>query len=330
MISWLSHANRLSDWSQVHVSVAGIGATGFSVADALLDCGARVTILDRAETPHTVDRATLMEVLGAEVRLGPEADAHLPDCDLVVASPGWLPTSPIFLQAQARSIPIWSDVELAWRLQKPDRIVEWLGVTGWKGKTTTARILESILTAAGLTVSVVGASGRPVLETILDQVAYDCLIVTFSNRQLHWANSLSLHSAVVLDLGPEQYDEDEARIYDQVTHSCVYNVDDPRTEKMVEEADVVEGARAIGFTLGIPGVSMLGVVDECLVDRAFIPQRRDSALELGTLSDLPNSNPSMVADALAAASLARSFGVAAMTVRDGLRAYRDDKEQEES
>ena len=60
---------------------------------------------------------------------------------------------------------------------------------------------------------------------------------------------------------------------------------------MVEQAEVIEGARAIGFTLGTPGLSMLGVVDDLLVDRAFIPQRRDSALELAKVSDVPGAAP---------------------------------------
>jgi len=87
----------------------------------------------------------------------------------------------------------------------------------------------------------------------------------------------------------------------------------------VEEAEVVEGARAIGFTLGTPGLSMVGVVDDLLVDRAFIEQRRDSALELAKISDITPAAPHNVANALAAAALARSYGVPAIAVRDGLR-----------
>ena len=91
---------------------------------------------------------------------------------------------------------------------------------------------------------------------------------------------------------------------------------------MVEEAEVVEGARAIGFTLGTPGLSMLGVVDDLLVDRAFIEQRRDSALELAKIADIHPAAPHNVANALAAAALARSYGVPATAVRDGLRNVR--------
>ena len=337
VISWLGQANRLSDWSQIHVVVAGIGVSGFSAADALLQYGARVTVLDETTSQSAADKGKLLEILGAEVRLGSGSTSTLPECDLVIASPGWPPRAPLFREAQARKIPIWGDVELAWRLQQPDRVVPWLGITGTNGKTTTVTMLESILSTAGLTASAVGNVGRPILETILDEVTYDCLAVELSSFQLHWMNSVSLHSAVVLNLDPDHlqwyesssatldpfdaYAADKARIYHQVTHSCLYNVDDPRTEQMVVDADVVEGARAIGFTLGIPQISMLGVVDDALVDRAFIPQRRDSALELISVSDLPSSAPHMVANALAAAGLARSFGVEARAVRDGLRAY---------
>ena len=81
---------------------------------------------------------------------------------------------------------------------------------------------------------------------------------------------------------------------------------------MVEEADVVEGCRAVGFTLGMPAVGMLGVVDDLLVDRAFIAERQTRAAELATIDDLAPARPRhIVANALAAAALARAYGVAA-------------------
>ena len=122
----------------------------------------------------------------------------------------------------------------------------------------------------------------------------------------------------------EDYAADKGRIYEGVERACVYNVADPVTEELVRGAEVVEGARAIGFTLGVPGVGMLGVVDDVLADRAFVEQRRDSAAELGTLADLASPAPHMVANALAAAALARSHGVPPVAVRDGLRRFRPD------
>jgi UDP-N-acetylmuramoylalanine--D-glutamate ligase len=117
------------------------------------------------------------------------------------------------------------------------------------------------------------------------------------------------------------YAADKGRVYERVRSACVYNVADPLTERLVRAADVVEGARAVGFTLGTPEPSMVGVVDDVLADRAFLEDRRHSALELCTVADLASPAPHFVANALAAAALARSVGVPPAAVRDGLRSF---------
>jgi UDP-N-acetylmuramoylalanine--D-glutamate ligase len=76
--------------------------------------------------------------------------------------------------------------------------------------------------------------------------------------------------------------------------------------------------------VGMPAVGMVGVVDDILVDRAFIPERQTSAAELCTVDDLFSPAPHVVANALAAAALARAHGVPQAAVRDGLRGFRTD------
>jgi UDP-N-acetylmuramoylalanine--D-glutamate ligase len=110
-------------------------------------------------------------------------------------------------------------------------------------------------------------------------------------------------------------------VYTATQVAAVYNTADEATLRMVEEADVVEGCRAIGLTLGVPGRSELGVVDDLIVDRAFIDNRADSALELASVHDVRPFAPHNVFNALAAAALARAAGVPATAVRDGLRAF---------
>ncbi len=328
-LSWLAGADRTSDWPRVRVVVAGLGASGFAAADGLSEFGARVTVLDDLASDANAEKATLLETLDAEVRLGAGATAVLPTgTDLVVTSPGWKPDTPFLAAAAAAGIPIWGEVELAWRLSQPDKMVPWLAITGTNGKTTTVQMLAAMLSAAGLRTAAVGNVGRPIMETVLDPEPYDVLAVELSSFQLHWTHSLALHSAAVLNLHPDHlewypsyadYVADKAKIYTRVRNSCIYNVADRATEELVEEAEVAEGARAIGFTLGLPGLSMLGIVDDLLVDRAFIEQRKDSALELAKVSDVSPNAPHNIANALAAAALARSFGVPATAVRDGLR-----------
>ena len=115
------------------------------------------------------------------------------EVDLVIASPGWRPDQPLLAAAAGSGVPIWGDVELAWRLMYPDRVVPWLGVTGTNGKTTTIQMLDSMLRAAGLRSAAVGNIGRPIIEAINDEVSYDVFAVELSSFQLHWASSLAMH-----------------------------------------------------------------------------------------------------------------------------------------
>lgn len=331
---------RHDSWESVRAVVAGFGVSGFAAADNLNHLGAGVVALDESEAGDRPEKAELLEVLGADVRLGPGSTAALPDdvgdIDLLIASPGWRPDAPLLAQARARGIPIWGEVELAWRLRDPHHDTPWLCVTGTNGKTTTVQMLESILRTAGLRTVAAGNVGLPIVEAVMDPEPYDVLAVELSSFQLHYTDSMSAESAAVLNVaedhldwyagptGMHDYAADKGRIYERVRRACVYNVADAETERLVREADVVEGARAVGFTLGMPAVGMVGVVEDILADRAFIEQRDTSAAELCTIADLCSPAPHMVANALAAAALARSHGVSQAAVRDGLRAFRPD------
>ncbi|KIF70296.1 UDP-N-acetylmuramoyl-L-alanyl-D-glutamate synthetase, partial [Streptomyces sp. AcH 505] len=234
--------------------------------------------------------------------------------------------------AAAAGVEIWGDVELAWRLRGPDA-APWLAVTGTNGKTTTVRMLAAILAAAGLRTAAVGNIGVSLLDAVTGDETYDVLAVELSSYQLHWAPSLRVHSAAVLNLAPdhldwhgsmEAYAADKGRVYEGNRVACVYNAADKATEDLVRAADVEEGCRAVGFTLGAPAPSQLGVVDGILVDRAFVDNRREQAQELAHVSDVDPPAPHNIANALAAAALARAYGVEPAAVRDGLRAFRPD------
>ncbi|MET9984044.1 UDP-N-acetylmuramoyl-L-alanine--D-glutamate ligase [Streptomyces rochei] len=314
-----------------HVTVAGLGVSGVPAAKVLHGLGARVTVVNDGADERARAQAAELEALGITVRLG-DGDT-LPDgTELIVTAPGWKPTKPLFTAAGQAGVPVWGDVELAWRLRRPDS-APWLAVTGTNGKTTTVQMLASILKAAGLRTAAVGNIGVSLLDAVTGDEEYDVLAVELSSYQLHWAPSLRAHSAAVLNLAPdhldwhgsmEAYAADKGRIYEGNHVACVYNVADKATEDLVREADVEEGCRAIGFTLGSPAPSQLGVVDGILVDRAFVENRHKNAQELAEVSDVNPPAPHNIANALAAAALARAFGVPAAAVRDGLRAFTPD------
>ncbi|MCW8101111.1 UDP-N-acetylmuramoyl-L-alanine--D-glutamate ligase [Streptomyces tauricus] len=327
-----------SAWQGMNITVAGLGVSGISAARALAGLGASVTVVDGGDSPAHRERAVPLEQQGIAVRLA-DADTLPEGTDLVVTSPGWKPGSPLFQAAAKAGVDVVGDVEIAWRLRGHDgrRAAPWLAVTGTNGKTTTTRMLASILAAAGLRTAAVGNIGTPIVDVVLgDDEAYadlDVLAVELSSYQLHWAPSLRAHSAAVLNLAPdhldwhgsmEAYAADKGRVYEGNQVACVYNVADRATEDLVRAADVEEGCRAVGFTLGTPGPSQLGVVDGILVDRAFVEDRHKQAQELAEVADVDPPAPHNIANALAAAALARAFGVPPKAVRDGLRAFRPD------
>lgn len=346
----LTHAG--ADWAGLRVLVAGLGISGFAAADALLERRARVTVIDAgAGTAEQEERSQLLDILGADLRIGPEYVAALPadPIDLLVTSPGWRPDHPVRTQAVEAGVPIWGEVELAWRMRPQGDTTKWLAVTGTNGKTTTVQMLAAMLEAAGLRTAAVGNVGTAVMEAVLDPQPYDVLAVELSSFQLHDISTLSPFASCVLNLAPDhldwhgsmaEYTAAKARIYERTQVACVYNADDGVTEELVAGADVMEGCRAIGFTQGVPGLSMFGVVDGVLADRAFVAERRTSAAELATLIDLlpdqaraealaAGTEPDrvviaahLISDALAAAALARAAGVPAAAIGAGLRAFR--------
>jgi UDP-N-acetylmuramoylalanine--D-glutamate ligase len=339
-LAGLTH--RDADWAGLRVCVAGLGVSGFAAADALLERGAVVTVVDGtspADGSAMSERARILDILGAHLVFGPDAVAALPDpavtpVDLVVTSPGWRPDQPLLAAAAAAGVPVWGEVELAWRLRPREGAAPWLTVTGTNGKTTTVQMLASILRAAGLRACSAGNVGTPVLEAVMDPEPYDVIAVELSSFQLHWSHSLAPQASACLNIAPDhvdwhgsldEYAAAKGKVYANTEIACVYNVQDERTRRLVEDAEVQEGCRAVGFTLGIPGLSEVGVVDDVLADRAFVEQRRTAAAELATFDDLrgdaPTPPPHLVANALAAAALARAHGVPAAAVRDGLRAF---------
>jgi UDP-N-acetylmuramoylalanine--D-glutamate ligase len=332
-----------ASWAGLRVVVAGIGVSGFAAADALLERGARVVVVDERDGAAQVERAQVLQTLGAQVLLGSGTTQRPPTVagaapELVVTSPGWRPDQPLLAAAASSGIPVWGEVELAWRMRPERGAAPWLTLTGTNGKTTTVKMAVAMLTAAGLRATAAGNVGTPLLEAVLHPDPYDVLAVELSSFQLYWSSSVRPRASACLNVATDhvdwhgsmtEYTRAKGRVYEHTELACVYNVADPVTEQLVVDADVQEGCRAVGFTQGVPSPSMLGVVDDVLCDRAFVPARASSAAELGSLADVQSAAggvlaPHHVANALAAAALVRAHGVPPGAVRDGLRGFTPD------
>ena len=330
-----------ANWSELSVVVTGLGVTGFSVADTLAELGATVVVIDGQDTAQNRQAADTLKIVGVkEVLLGPSAVTELPDAamvngkiDVVITSPGWRPDHPVLLAAEAAGIPVWGDIEFAWRVRQRagKRTAKWVVLTGTNGKTTVATMAQSMARAQGLDAIAVGNVGTPILDAIRYPEGFDLFIVELSSFQLHWLHHIEPEASIVLNLAPDHLDwhgsfdnyaDAKAKVYENTKVAAIYNDEQPTTMKMVEDADVIEGCRAIGITTDTPQRSMLGVVDDLLVDRAFHEKRASQAYELAAFADIGTPAPKhMVFNALAAAALVRAVGVEPAAVRAGLRTY---------
>jgi UDP-N-acetylmuramoylalanine--D-glutamate ligase len=339
LTSWHS-----ADWRGLRVTVYGLGVTGFSVADTLVELGAEVLVVTAKADQ---ERAMLLAVIGAELLEDPDLSAPPArlaefDPELVVVSPGFHHDHPLLDWADQGGVQVWGDIELAWRLRdKVGSPADWIAVTGTNGKTTTVQLTATMLLAGGYRAAPCGNIGIPVLDAIRDPQGFDVLVVELSSYQLHWINrnpggELSPYSAACLNIADDHLDwhgsfdayrAAKAKVYDNTQVACVYNRADAATEQMVRDAEVIEGARAISFGLDIPGPSEFGIVDGILCDRAFLEDRFTTAIELTTIDELREAGlaaPHVVANILAAAALARSYGIEPGVIRDVLTAFRLD------
>lgn len=331
--SW--HAN----WRDLRVAVLGLGVTGFSVADTLAELGCQVLVIAEKAEDELLD---ILDVIGVTHVTG-KAAAGLPQQvidfapELLITSPGVRPEHEMFSWAADLNVPVWVDIELAWRLRdKTNKVADWIAVTGTNGKTTTVQMVEAMLNQGGFRATACGNIGTPILDAIRDPEGFDALVVELSSFQLHYIKHIEPFSSAVLNLADDHldwhgsfqaYSDTKAKIYENTQVACVYNVNDFATEKMVENADVKEGARAVGFTTGLPGRSQVGFVEDILCDRAFLDDRANSALEIATLQDLSSIGvltPHLMANAAAATALARSYGVDPADIKTALINFRLD------
>ena len=311
--------------SGARVLVTGAGITGRAVVAALDPLGVEAWVCD--------DSAAALAALSAAgtATISPAgAIAGIGAFDLLVTSPGFAPTASVPAAAAAAGLPIWGDVELAWRLDAAGRYGPprtCLVVTGTNGKTTTTSMLHAMLVAAGRAAVLCGNIGEPVLD-VLNRPA-DVLAVELSSFQLFWAPSLRPRAGAVLNVAEDHLDWHgsfaayaAAKARALVGDVAVAGLDDPPAAALLAEAPAPV---RVGFRLGEPAPGELGVRSGILVDRAFGEgsgqDLGSSGQDLAAVESIPVAGPIGVLDALAAAALARAVDVPAAAIGAALARF---------
>ncbi|MCM3883765.1 UDP-N-acetylmuramoyl-L-alanine--D-glutamate ligase [Frankia sp. R82] len=298
------------------VLVVGVGVSGAAAARTLLARGAQVRVVDAGDDERRRAAADRLRELGATVDLGGLPTA--PDgAALVVTSPGVPPTSPLITASAAAGVPVWGEVELAWRLRGA---ADWLAITGTNGKTTTTEMLGAILTAGGLRATTAGNIGTPIVEAVEADPPYEALAVELSSFQLHYTERLVPLAATVLNVAPDHLDwhggadayaAAKGRIWSAAETIAIGNADDPASQRLLANAP----GRRVLFGRNLPGQGIT-VDNGRLVDHEFGGGR------IVAVSDLRVAGDHMISNALAATALARARGVAPEAIAAALTGFR--------
>lgn len=302
------------NFSGKEILVLGAGVTGIAVAKSLAKRGAQISLADDLVT----------EANGLKIA---KTDSYkAADFDALVVSPGWKSDHPLILEAEKNGIALMNEVDLAWQLRSelvPNQ--RWIALTGTNGKTTTVEMVAAMLREGGISAIACGNVGTTVIESVENSEKYDVLVLELSSFQLHWLREATFVAVAILNIaqdhvdwhgGFEEYAQAKMSILDRAS-TGIFNGDDA---EVVSRSTHWQG-RKVFFSLDTPGPGEIGIVEELLVDRAFVSDPQEAAM-ISELVDVVPTVPHNVANALAAAGLARAVGVSHEPIQMALQKFK--------
>jgi len=285
---------RREDFAGRTALVCGARVAGASAARALVTLGATVLVTDSG--PESI-----ADALPDAVRFLGDINDIPTGVEVIVTSPGLRPDNPLL--SQAGDLPVYGELEFAWRIRGSNAAI-WLMVTGTNGKTTTVRMLESILLAAGRRALAVGNVGVPIVDAVMADIPYDVLAVEASSFQLHHSASITPHAGVIVNLAQDHLDwhgSFDAYVAEKTKvwagEYAIANADDVTVRALLESAPAPHRV-----TFG-----------RNTTDRLPLP-----------INEIRPPGPHNVANAQAAAELARTVGISDEQIAAGLRAFVPD------
>jgi UDP-N-acetylmuramoylalanine--D-glutamate ligase len=294
----------------LRICVAGAGVTGLAVARSLVRRGVEVTLIDENRTD--------IEEFSA---IHPDS-ISIKDFDRLLISPGWKESHPVVQAARATQVPIINEIDYAWSVKKPTQ--KWISLTGTNGKTSTVELTAKMLQAGGLSAIACGNVGTTVIESAESSEDYQYLVLELSSFQLHWMEDAAFTAAAILNIAQDHIDwhgsfnayaSDKLSILNRAT-TAILNGEDG---EIVTRVAHWQGQKVF-FTLDTPAPGEIGVVEELLVDRAFVPNPQEAAM-IAELTEVSPTVPHSVSNALAAAGLALSAGVSHEAIRTAIEAF---------
>ncbi len=304
------------------ILILGAGVTGNAVARSLLKRGAVVSITD--DNPAAKSEHTVIDAKKVVVK----------DFDSVVVSPGWRQDHPLVVAAIKAKLTLLNEVDLAWQIKSeiaPGQ--KWLAITGTNGKTTTVEMVAAMLKSGGLKATACGNVGETVIEVVDCSDAFEVLVLELSSFQLHWSKQAQFVACAILNIADDHIDwhgsfdayaNAKLTILDR-TPTAILNASDG---EIVKRSSHWQGRRVF-YSLDTPAPGEIGLVEELLVDRAFVQDPQEASM-FAELAEVKPTIPHNVSNTLAAAALARTVGVSHEDIRSAIKAFRPGRHRIET
>ena len=294
------------------VLILGGGVTGSAVAKITEELGASVKVADEKPLP--------------DFAIHPINDYANLDYDLAVVSPGWKPDHPLINAVKSAGIEITNEVDIAWHFRNlhcPTQ--KWVAITGTNGKTSTTELTSAMINAAGISAKACGNVGTTVIETVWNETNFEVLVLELSSFQIHWMQDPEFAAVAILNIADDHTDwHGSFEAYTQAKVKLLAHTDtgiiNGQDQHLVQAVSGWSGHK-IYFGLDTPAKGQLGLVEELLIDRAFVADSNEAG-EICQLNDVQPTVPHAVANTLAAAGVARAVGADLESIQTAIREYK--------
>jgi UDP-N-acetylmuramoylalanine--D-glutamate ligase len=307
------------DLAGKRVLVVGLARTGVVTALFSAGYGATVTATDERPEAELTETAAKLRAAGAKLELGGHNPDSFANQDLIIVSPGVPAKLPALELARARNIPVWSEVELAWRFLRGKLIA----ITGSNGKTTTTSLVAHILQTASIPTLVGGNIGTPLLALVENSMDTTVTVAEISSFQLETIEKFRPEIGVLLNLTPdhldrhasfEEYAVAKMRMFEnQIERDmAVLNADDPEiTRRMPTKPHIFWFSRQKRVAAGA-----------FLRDEQIFFRNEGSEVALARREEIPLRGEHNVENVLAACAAACLAGADPGAIATGIKTFK--------
>ncbi|MGA7913953.1 MAG: UDP-N-acetylmuramoyl-L-alanine--D-glutamate ligase [Candidatus Acidiferrales bacterium] len=307
------------DLAGKRVLVVGLARTGLVTALFSAGYGATVTATDERPEADLGQSAGKLRAAGVRLELGGHVDASFLEQDLIVVSPGVPANLPALAAAHKKNIPVWSEIELAWRFLRGKLVA----ITGSNGKTTTTALVAHILKTSNIPTLVGGNIGTPLLALVESSTDPAVTVAEVSSFQLETIESFRPEIGVLLNLTPdhldrhgtfEEYARAKMRMFENQLERdiAVLNADDPEiTKRMPAKPQIFWFSRQKRVANGA-----------FLRENEIIFRNEGSETVLARREQIPLRGEHNVENVLAACAAAYLAGATPAAIASGVQSFR--------